>query len=37
MTLVYKILELAGITLNKPGLIQVAGTEEGEQLQQEKI
>jgi len=37
MTLVYKVLELAGITLNKPGLIQVAGTEEGEQLQQEKI
>ena len=26
--LVYKILELAGITLNKPGLVQVAATED---------
>ena len=28
--LVYKILELAGITLNKPGLVQMAGAEENE-------
>ena len=31
--LVIKILELAGITLNKPGLIQVANQEEAEVLQ----
>ena len=32
-SLVIKILELAGITLNKPGLIQVANQEEAEMLQ----
>ena len=34
--LVYKILELAGITLNKPGLVQLAGTEDMQKQQQEK-
>ena len=28
--LVYKILELAGIVLNKPGLVQIAATEDNE-------
>ena len=35
--LVYKILELAGITLNKPGLVQLAGTEDLQNLQNEKL
>jgi len=34
--LVYKILELAGVTLNKPGLVQLAGTEDMQKQQQEK-
>ena len=34
--LVYKILELAGISLNKPGLVQLAGTEDMQKQQQEK-
>ena len=34
--LVYKILELAGITLSKPGLVQLAGTEDMQKQQQEK-
>jgi len=35
--LVYKILELAGITLNKPGLVQLAGTEDLQKVQNEKL
>ena len=35
--LVYKILELAGITLNKPGLVQLADQEHLKTLQQEKM
>tara|TARA_B100000963_G_scaffold262031_1_gene230197 strand:+ start:57 stop:779 length:723 start_codon:yes stop_codon:yes gene_type:complete len=34
--LVYKILELAGITLNKPGLVQIAGTEDIQKQNSEK-
>ena len=34
--LVYKILELAGVTLNKPGLVQLVGTEDTQKQQQEK-
>ena len=34
--LVYKILELAGIILNKPGLVQIADVEDIKKLQQEK-
>tara|TARA_R100001510_G_C7639084_1_gene196853 strand:- start:499 stop:1647 length:1149 start_codon:yes stop_codon:yes gene_type:complete len=36
-TLVYKILELAGIILNKPGLIQIASGEEQQITQEEKV
>ena len=36
-TLVYKILELAGIVLNKPGLIQIAAGEEQQLTQEEKV
>ena len=36
MPLVYKILELAGIVINKPGLVQVASLEQQENLQNEK-
>ena len=36
MPLVYKILELAGIVINKPGLVQAASLEQQENLQQEK-
>ena len=36
-TLVYKILELAGIILNKPGLIQIAAGEEQQITQEEKV
>ena len=35
--LVFKILELAGIVINKPGLIQAAAQEDGKKIQQEKI
>ena len=35
--LVYKILEMAGITLNKPGLVQVADQEDLKTIQQEKM
>ena len=34
--LVIKILELAGITLNKPGLVQIASNEESQNTQQTK-
>tara|TARA_R110000803_G_scaffold68947_1_gene131066 strand:+ start:472 stop:1197 length:726 start_codon:yes stop_codon:yes gene_type:complete len=34
--LVYKILELAGISLNKPGLVQLAGQEDLQGIQNEK-
>tara|TARA_R100000234_G_scaffold89020_1_gene57358 strand:+ start:67 stop:792 length:726 start_codon:yes stop_codon:yes gene_type:complete len=34
--LVYKILELAGVTLNKPGLVQLAGTEDIQKQNSEK-
>ena len=34
--LVIKILELAGITLNKPGLVQIASNEESKNDQQTK-
>ena len=34
--LVYKILELAGITLNKPGLVQLAGAKDAQKQQLEK-
>tara|TARA_R110001583_G_scaffold128148_1_gene279919 strand:+ start:238 stop:978 length:741 start_codon:yes stop_codon:yes gene_type:complete len=34
--LVYKILELSGITLNKPGLVQMAGAEENEIIQKKQ-
>ena len=34
---VYKILEMAGITLNKPGLVQVADQEDLKTIQQEKM
>jgi hypothetical protein len=34
--LVIKILELAGITLNKPALAQLAGSEEGQIIAQQK-
>jgi len=34
--LVYKILELAGITLNKPGLVQIASSEESVMQQQKQ-
>ena len=34
--LVVRILELAGITLNKPGLVQVAQQEEASIIQQQK-
>ncbi len=36
MPLVYKILELAGVVINKPGLVQVASLEQQENLQNEK-
>ena len=36
MPLVYKILELSGIIINKPGLVQAASLEQQENLQQEK-
>jgi|TARA_R100000084_G_scaffold109129_1_gene74149 hypothetical protein len=36
-TLVYKILELAGVVLNKPGLIQIAAGEEQQITQEEKV
>ena len=35
--LVMKILELAGIIMNKPGLVQIAGTEDIQKIQQEKM
>ena len=35
--LVIKILELAGITINKPGLIQIAAGEETEMITQQKL
>jgi len=35
--LVMKILELAGIVMNKPGLVQLAGSEEIQKIQQEKM
>ena len=35
-TLVIKILELAGIILNKQGLVQIAGNEEGQIIAQQK-
>ena len=34
--LVMKILELAGIIMNKPGLAQIAGAEDLQKIQQEK-
>ena len=34
--LVYKILELSGIIMNKPGLVQLAGNEEQQGIQNEK-
>ena len=34
--LVIKILELAGIILNKPALAQLAGSEEGQIIAQQK-
>ena len=34
--LVMKILELAGVIMNKPGLAQIAGTEDLQKIQQEK-
>ena len=34
--LVIKILELAGITINKPGLVQIAANEESQNTQQTK-
>ncbi len=34
--LVIKILELAGITINKPGLVQIASNEESQNIQQTK-
>ena len=34
--LVVKILELAGITINKPGLVQIASNEETQNIQQTK-
>ena len=36
MPLVYKILELGGIVINKPGLVQAASLEQQENLQNEK-
>ena len=36
-TLIYKILELAGIVLADPGLIQVAGSKDIQKIQQEKV
>ena len=35
--LVIKILELAGITINKPGLAQTAANEEMEMITQQKL
>ena len=35
--LVLKILELAGIVLNKPGVVQIAGQEEGEVIAKQKM
>jgi len=35
--LVLKILELAGVTLNKPGIVQIAGTEDGEVTAKQKM
>jgi len=35
--LVMKILELAGIIINKPGLVQIAGNEDIQKIQQEKM
>jgi hypothetical protein len=35
--LVMKILELSGIVMNKPGLVQIAGTEDMQKIQQEKL
>ena len=35
--LVYKILELSGIIMNKPGLVQLAGNEEQQGVQNEKM
>ena len=35
--LVIKILEMAGITLNKPGLSQLAAQEENDMIAQQKI
>jgi hypothetical protein len=35
--LVMKILELSGIVMNKPGLVQIAGTEDMQKVQQEKL
>jgi hypothetical protein len=34
--LVIKILELAGIVINKPGLVSIAAQKEASKLQQEK-
>ena len=36
-TLVLKILELAGVILNKPGVVQIAAQEELQKIQQEKM
>ena len=36
-TVVYKILELAGIVLNKPGLVQIAAGKEASELAIQKI
>ena len=36
-TLVYKILELAGIIINKPGLVGVAGNKDIQEQQAQKI
>ena len=36
-TVVYKILELAGIVLNKPGLVQIASGKEASELAIQKI
>ena len=35
--LVYKILELSGIIMNKPGLVQLADKEESQGVQNEKM